>query len=296
LKRLAISIVMRVFSWITPPMAVYIAPPVAAVLWYLSPRKRRVTRLNLRAVYPQMDSDARDRIARASMVHYIRGVFEAGILWHWPLEKILQYFDEPEGYEHIQTALQRGKGLIVAAPHSGSWELLSLFMQQKLDCTLLYKPGRHPDVDELLLEKRRRTGARLVPANSSGLRALYKVIKGGGAVGILPDQEPTRGDGEFAPFFGIETLTGVLLPRIAQRTGATVVFLVCARHGKGRYRVHCLPADKAIASDDTRVALTALNEGIERTIEVDSSQYLWAYKRFRNRPEGETSIYKSAGA
>lgn len=287
---------MRVFSWITPPLAEYLAPPVAAVLWYLSPRKRRVTRLNLRAVYPQMDKDARERIARASMVHYIRGVFEAGMLWHWPIEKILQYFDEPVGYEHLQEALQSGKGLLVAAPHSGSWELLSLYMQQKLDCTLLYKPGRHPDVDEMLLEKRRRTGARLFPANSSGLRALFKVMKSGGAVGILPDQEPTRGEGEFAPFFGIETLTGVLLPRIARRTGAPVVFLLCARQRKGRYRVHFLPSDKAIASDDTRVALSALNEGIERTIEVDSSQYLWAYKRFRNRPDGGKSIYKSAGA
>ena len=287
---------MRVFSWITPPLAEYLAPPVAAALWYLSPRKRRVTRLNLRAVYPQMDKDARERIARASMVHYIRGVFEAGMLWHWPVEKILQCFDEPVGYEHLQEALQGGNGLIVAAPHSGSWELLSLYMQQQLDCTLLYKPGRHPDVDEMLLEKRRRTGARLVPANSSGLRALFKVIKSGGAVGILPDQEPTRGEGEFAPFFGIETLTGVLLPRIARRTGAPVVFLLCARQRKGRYRVHFLPSDKAIASDETRVALTALNEGIERTIEVDSSQYLWAYKRFRNRPEGGMSIYKSAGA
>ena len=287
---------MRVFSWITPPLAVYIAPPVAATLWYLSPRKRRVTRLNLRAVYPTMDSDARQRIARASMVHYVRGVLEAGMLWHWPLERIMRYFDEPVGREHLEAALERGKGLIVGAPHSGSWELFSLYIQQVLHCTILYKPGRDPEMDEILLEKRRRAGANLVPATGAGLRVLYKVIKNGGVVGILPDQEPTRGEGEFAPFFGIETLTGVLLPRIAHRTGAAVIFAVCARRPGGRYRVHYLPADEAISRDNTREALTALNEGVERTIEVDTAQYLWAYKRFRNRPEGEISMYKKAGA
>ena len=44
---------------------------------------------------------------------------------------------------------------------------------------------------------------------------------------LLPDQEPTGGSGEFAPFFGIEARTGVLLPRMAQRTGAPVIFAVC---------------------------------------------------------------------
>jgi len=291
-KLLAIKVVMRIFSWITPRAAEFIAPPVAAVLWFLSPRKRRVTRLNLRAAYPDLDSRSRNEIGRASMVHYVRGVFEAGILWHWPLEEVWQCFDEPQGLEHFHAARQAGKGVILAAPHSGSWELLGLYVQQELDYTILYKPGRHADVEELLLEKRRRGGAKLVPANSAGLRVLYRMIKAGGMVGILPDQEPTQGDGEFAPFLGTETLTGVLLPRIAQRTGAAVVFVVCTRRKKGRYCVHYLKADTDISSKDIRVALTALNEGIERTIEVDTRQYLWAYKRFRNRPEGESPFYK----
>jgi len=291
LKILAVSAVMRVFSWITPRAAEFIAPPVAAALWFLSSRKRRVIRLNLRAAYPDLDSRRRNRIARASMVHYVRGVFEAGIIWHWPLEKILQCFDESQGLEHLRAAQQAGKGVILAAPHSGSWELAGQYIQQEFQCTILYKPGRHPDIEELLLEKRRRGGVKIVPANRAGLRVLYRTIKAGETVAILPDQEPTQGEGEFAPFFGIETLTGVLLTRIAQRTGAAVVFVVCIRGKKGRYCLHYLKADDAISSPDTRVALTALNEGIERTIEVDSGQYLWAYKRFRNRPEGEKSFY-----
>ena len=109
---------------------------------------------------------------------------------------------------------------------------------------------------------------------------------------LLPDQEPTAGNGEFAPFFGVEALTGVLLPRLARRTGAPVIFSVCERLRGGRYRVHYFKPDDAIYSDDIREALTAVNEAIERCIDVDPSQYLWAYKRFRNRPEGEASMYK----
>jgi KDO2-lipid IV(A) lauroyltransferase len=38
-------------------------------------------------------------------------------------------------------------------------------------------------------------------------------------------------------------------------------------------------------------ALAAMNRGVERCVEVDPAQYLWAYKRFRRRPEGEPRFY-----
>jgi KDO2-lipid IV(A) lauroyltransferase len=287
-----IRIVMRVFSWITPRAAEYIAPPLAAVLWYLSPRKRRATRLNLRAVYPQLDSAERRKIARDSMTHYVRGAFEAGMLWHWPVEKISACFDEVNGLELVTDAVSSGEGLIVAAPHWGSWEMLNLYLHRFENAAILYKPGRRIDFDEMLLEKRRRGGATMIPATGSGIRTMFKLLKSGHVVALLPDQEPTRGEGQFAPFFGVEALTGVLLPRMAKRTGVAVVFAVCERRKGGRYCIHLFRADESIYSDDMRAAVTAVNRGIEKCIEFDSAQYLWAYKRFRNRPDGEESFYK----
>jgi KDO2-lipid IV(A) lauroyltransferase len=284
--------VMRVFSWITPRAAEFIAPPVAILLWYLSVQKRRVTRINLRAVYPNMDAGRRNRIARASMTHYVRGAFEAGMLWHWPLHRVLEHFDETLGVELYQQAERAGAGLILAGAHCGAWELLSLFMQQQLKGAILFKPGRQPDIGELLLEKRRRGGAQMVPTTGAGIRTLYKLLKAGGAVGLVTDQEPTLGEGMFAPFYGIEALSGVLMPRMAQRTGAAVLFVTCERRKGGRYHIHLFKADDAIYDLDMRTAVTAMNHGIEQCIDVATEQYLWAYKRFRSRPEGEKSFYK----
>jgi KDO2-lipid IV(A) lauroyltransferase len=283
---------MRIFSWIPPRAAGYIAPPLAAVLWLLSPRKRRVTRLNLRAVYPDMDPKQRQRIGRNSMTHYVRGIFEAGMLWHWPLDRVMECFDEAVGQDALDAAIQDGCGLILAAPHCGAWEILNLYLVRYRMGAVLYKPGRLPEIDAALLEKRRRGGSQMVPATPAGLRTLFKLLKDGQSVALLPDQEPTRGEGQFAPFFGVEALTGVLLPRMARRAGVPVFFAVCARRRKGRYRVHLFKADGAIHSEDMRMALTAVNRGIEECIGVDTEQYLWAYKRFRNRPEGEPPFYK----
>lgn len=292
MKLYAIRAAMRVFSWVTPRAAEVIAPALAALVWYSVPRLRRVTRLNLRAVYPDMDSKQRNKIGRASMTHYARGIFEAGMLWHWPLERVFEYFDEAQGFEQVEELIKAGKGLIVAAPHCGSWEMLNLYLHSKGEAAILYKPSKFPEIDAMLLDKRRRGGAEMVPATGKGLRRMYKLLKEGLFVALLPDQEPTGGGGQFAPFFGIEALTGVLLPRMAQRTGAPVVFAVCERRKGGRYCVHLFQSDDSIYSDNMRAALTAVNQGIEQCIAVDTEQYLWAYKRFRNRPDGEESFYK----
>ena len=292
MKLLAIRAVMRVLSWVTPRVAERISPPLAAVVWYLVPRLRRVTRMNLHAVFPNLDSAQRNRIARASMTHYVRGIFEAGMLWYWPLDRLFKLFDKPQGLEHLEEALKGGNGMIVAIPHSGSWEMLNLYLHKEGKATVLYKPSKHPDIDEMLLEKRRRGGAEMVPATGAGLKKMFNLLKSGHIVALLPDQEPTGGGGQFAAFFGVEALTGVLLPRMARRTGAPAIFAVCERRKGGRYCVHIFKADESIYSENMREAATAVNHGIEQCINVDIEQYLWAYKRFRNRPDGGPSLYR----
>jgi KDO2-lipid IV(A) lauroyltransferase len=295
MKLIAIRVSMRIFSWFPPRMAEFLAPALAALVWYSVPRLRRTTRLNLATVYPHLDAGARYRIGRQSMVHYARGVFEAGMLWHWPLERIFDLFDEPRGKELFEAVLDDDKGFILGAPHFGAWEMLNLYLHKNTRAIVLYKPTKYPEVDELLQSKRSRAGAEMVPVTGAGLRKMFKSVQQGWSVSLLPDQEPTAGNGEFAPFFGVEALTGVLLPRLARRTGAPVIFSVCERRPGGRYRVHYVKPDDRVYSENMREALTAVNQAIEQCISVDTSQYLWAYKRFRNRPEGEPSIYKRKG-
>src|SRR5438128_1942334 len=62
-----------------------------------------------------------------------------------------------------------------------------------------------------------------IRAEAAGARQLFKWLQGGGVVGILPDQQPKQGDGEFAPFFGRPALTMSLAGRLASRTGASVL-------------------------------------------------------------------------
>jgi KDO2-lipid IV(A) lauroyltransferase len=125
-----------------------------------------------------------------------------------------------------------------------------------------------------------------VRAEGAGVRALYKRLAAGGVAGILPDQQPKQGEGQFAPFFGLDANTMVLLPRIAQRTGATVLFAFAERLVRGAgHRIRILPAPAGIADPDLRVACTALNRGVEQCVDLAFPQYQWTYKRWAERPD-----------
>ena len=106
--------VMRLFSLITPRVSRHVAPVVASALWYLNSRRRHITRRNIELCYPGLDPRAQTKLARESLVHYVRNVFEAGILWYWSEQRMLDLFTEPSGKAVLDAAREAGKGVIIA--------------------------------------------------------------------------------------------------------------------------------------------------------------------------------------
>lgn len=290
MKGFAFRLLARTLSLVPLRLLHLLARPLAAVLWRLSSRLRRVSLANIGLCYPGLDERARTERAREAMLHYACNALEVGVCWYGSRRRFERLFEPPVGWSHVTEPLERGEGLVFMAPHFGAWELLGLAVSDVLDATL-YKPGSDAEVDRVLIERRERFGANLVPANRKGLKALLAVLGRGGGVAVLPDQEPTGGDGRFAPFFGVPALTGVLAPRLVQRTGARAVFAGCVRGANGKYRVHVIPAEAAISDPDPDIALAALNRGVEAVIALAPDQYLWGYKRFRARPPGQARLY-----
>jgi KDO2-lipid IV(A) lauroyltransferase len=262
-------------------------------LWmFFSPVKRHTTIRNLERCYPGLDAGERERILRESFEHYLCSVLETGHNWYWSLERLQARCDGIVNEHLFGEALATGRGVVVLAPHFGAWEYLGMYLQKIPDIAILYKPPSHPGLEKALLHRRNRGGANLIPATPAGLRQLYAHIRAGKGAGILPDQQPKRGKGEFAPFFGHPALTGVLVSRLVQRTNCVVLACVCERLAGGRYRVHVLPVGESIHSADLVTSLTAMNRAIEDCIAVNPPQYLWSYRRFKTQPEGVPDFYE----
>jgi len=258
------------------------------VYWW-NGREARVTRRNLELVWPGIAASDRDARAAAVLRETGRNALETLRFWTRPSAENLRRVRQVYGAERLHAALAGGRGVIIAAPHYGNWELMNQYLASQAAITIVYRPPERAVADAFLQLARVRPGVTQVPAQRSGVRELLRCLAGGGMVGILPDQRPKAGEGEFAPLFGIQTQTMTLLTRLAHRTGAPVLFGFAERvreHGRVVFDIHLQPADPAIAASDAATALRALNAGIEAVARRDPLQYQWNYKRFNVRPPG----------
>ncbi len=200
------------------------------LVWWRNGHERRITAVNLTLLETHESALAGQINARQVLRETGKAALEVAKVWSGRPEKALALVREVRGAELFEQALAAGKGVIIAAPHLGCWELLSYWLAERTPLAIVYRPPRNTALEPLLIKARGATKVEQVRAEGAGVRSLYRRLAAGGVVGILPDQQPREGDGEFAPFFGIEALTMVLVPRLAERTGATVLFAMCKRH------------------------------------------------------------------
>ena len=258
---------------------------------WLPIEQTHVADVNLAICFPELLPRERRRLRRQSMAHLGCMITESGRMWLRPAEETLALVREVRGREQLEAAWQQGRGLILASPHIGCWEIAGLWCSRHFPMHSMYKP-QPGAIDDIIRQSRERAGARLVPTDASGVRGLLKALRQQEAVGILPDRAAKTGS-VFSPFFGRERLTPTLASKLALRTGAPVIFAMGERLPWGRgYRLHFVPAEPEIASPDEKTAARALSQSLEKCIRSLPGQYWWTYKLFRRPPPGLKKPYK----
>ena len=273
------------------PLLRRLADGVARLWVATDAREARVARRNLELIHPDLDAPARERLLGEILRTTARQAFETIRLWTRPAARNLADLAEVHGEALFDAALAEPRGLVVAAPHMGNWELLNQWLAMKTPLAILYRPPESAIGEAFLRRVRANAGGDVeqVRAEAAGVRTLLKRLQKGGVVGILPDQQPKAGEGEFAPFFGKPALTMTLLGRLAARSGARVLFAWCERlpdTSPPRFALHVQAAPEAVGDADPAHAVAALNAGIEAIARRDFAQYQWTYKRYTLRPPG----------
>ena len=125
---------------------------------------------------------------------------------------------------------------------------------------------------------------------------MLRILRKGGAVGVLPDVNSSEHDGVFVPFFGIPACTTKGLAMLSLRSNAVIIPIFAAWNAStGRYGlVHGDIIEPEYTGDlesDIRVVTAALTGEIEKCIRVFPDQWLWIHKRWKTRPPGEKDIY-----
>lgn len=260
--------------------------------WAVRSRARSVTEHNLMLCYPHLSKQQHKQLAYASLIHTGKQLTECAWIWNRAPNVTLACITEVIGRSILDDALHSEKGLIVVSPHMGNWELCNLVLSAKSDFTYFYRSPRNKALEPLLLKWRAHLGGSPATLDSSGIREALRVLKKGGTLGILPDQEPDLDGGIFVPFFNEPALTMTLLSRIAVKSGANIIYIVAERLcDRAGWRIHILKADQDTCNNDIVTSATAVNKDVARCISIDPEQYLWDYKRFNTKADGSRRAY-----
>lgn len=283
---------LRLVSFLPLPAAQTLGKWIGLGLWNSNSSASKIAKINLERCFPEKPAEDRELQAKNSLIALGKTYAEMGMSWMWPIAKVQKKIVQVEGMEYLQQALDDKNGIILIAPHLGNWEILNHFFRQHLYMTVMYKPTNSPAINKFIYNTRKRVDVGLVPANKEGVLDLFKLLDEKGVIAVLPDQEPGRKSGVFAPFFGQLALTGNLIGDLARKTPAYLLCCYAKRLDDGNYCVVLKPAKDEIRSTDLVASATALNQSIEECVLDCPEQYQWSYKRFRRQPDGNTGFYK----
>lgn len=227
---------------------------------------------------PAWGKEQFQKVLRANISEAGKSVMELPWVWRRPLGEVVANVVQCHGWEFVEAARAQDKGVIVLTPHFGCFELIGLYVAARLPMTCLYRRPRWQFLDTLMHEGRERGQMKLAPADLGGVRLLLKALKRGEIIGILPDQVPGNGEGEWVPFFGRPAYTMTLIGRLIQSSGAAVVMCHAERLpcGKG-YIMRFAP----LSFDTTAPISPQMNAALEAVVRSCPEQYLWSYNRYK---------------
>jgi len=189
-------------------------------------------------------------------------------------------------FQVIETSYAEGQGVLFLTPHLGCFEIsaqavANAFSAAQGPLTVLFRPSRQKGLAQVMEASRARPGLETAPTTLAGVRQMIKALRAGRSVGLLPDQVPPEGMGQWVPFFGKPAYTMTLAARLALQTGAKLVLIWGERLSWGRgYRIHASVLQDELASDVDAVVLQ-INQAMERLILTRPEQYLWGYARYK---------------
>lgn len=266
---------------------------VAWVLWLLPNSRKRTALVNVARCFPELGDAERRRLAREAIRHEVTTFIETPMIWLGSDARVRALVKEWKGLEIFDAAMKPGNGMLLLTLHQGSFEAGAIPLSATYPLAGIYKPQKGA-VDALSVQGRSRYTGILVPAVGGNVGAQVSSLAAKGyGIYFMPDQDPPRGRGVFAPFFGHLAHTPTLVHRLSQlRPDLPIVLMWVERLPRAQgFVVHFREPSPGIRDPDAVKSATSLNADFEEFVRSRPEQYWWGYKRFRRRPQGEPRFY-----
>ncbi len=247
--------------------------------------RTKIVRSNISLAYKGQEAH---KIEVNNYIHYGRLIFE---LLHIPFDglRFAKKNVKVEGYEHIEKALSKGKGVFLLSAHTGYWEIMSVMAAiYGLPIYIVTKYFRIKLLDRIWVKSRQSYGVKLINETKSA-REIIKTLKNNGAVGFVMDQFMGPPNGVRVNFFSHPAWSMSSLAWFVAHTGASVVPVFNHRNSDGTFTIKVFKEIDFVrtGSDDGDIIYNTqiYNDVVEQAIREYPDQWLWIHRRWKRVKE-----------
>ncbi|MCT9092112.1 phosphatidylinositol mannoside acyltransferase [Streptomyces sp. ASQP_92] len=206
------------------PVANGLGRRIADQVW--KRRGKSVLRLesNLARVVPDAGPARLAELSRAGMRSYMRYWMESFRLPAWSRDRMRNGF-VPEDVHHLSDALASGRGVVVALPHMGNYDLAGAWVTTKLDIpfTTVAERLKPETLYDRFVAYREGLGMEVLPhTGGAAFGILARRLRAGGLVCLVADRDLSA-SGVEVKFFGETARMPAGPAMLAQQTGALLL-------------------------------------------------------------------------
>ena len=216
-------------------------------------------------------------------------------LARWATDRTHLKIGRLEGFEHIEDALDEGKGIILLSAHFTTLEISA--RELALRCPpfdAVYRKNRSDFITEL-----QRTGREVSAADTIEKRDIKKMVRRlrkGRPVWYAPDQSYSAKGSEVIPFFGVPSMHTTATSTLARLGRAVTIPFFSRRLDDGSYVHQVYPPLENFPSSDLVADTVQYVRVLEEHIRTCPEQYFWLHRKFKNLPEGYPDYYSDLDA
>ncbi|HTB72909.1 MAG TPA: lysophospholipid acyltransferase family protein, partial [Polyangiaceae bacterium] len=189
-----------------------------------------------------------------------------------------------------RAALEGGRGVVIAASHTGNWDLAACAIARDVELLVVTKHLRAPSIDRFWQSTRARQGVTLTGAQGAMARA-RETLRRGGAVAMMIDQAPaSRRHAVGVEFLGQAALAERAPAALAAVARAPLVVAAARRSASGQHVLHVLQVIEPRGQERSGVwiarATLSAARALDAFVRAYPSQWLWLHRRWKQPDAG----------
>ena len=251
--------------------------------------RRTIVNTNIKLCFPELDTQQQAQLVKRAYTSLGMSLIETAFAF-WADNQRFESYSTLDGLEHIQAAHRQGKGVLLLSGHFCSLDFAGRVLVRHYPACFTYQKLRNKLIDSAI--KKRRADFCEILINRYDTRGFIKTLKAGHVVWYAPDQDQSRKNSVFAPFFGIQANTLTATTKLVKLTGAVVLpFHIRRLPGSRGYALTIEPPLQNFPGESETEDATRFNAIIESQIREHPEQYLWMHRRFKTRPDEAEKRY-----